>query len=94
MCERQERRSKEKNKTKSGYINSLPFQTQLCSCETRHKRHTVLFMSSRPWFLYLSYASNHMTSGWPTFNVKNTTGQLKAGCSKVMSGGHGKWAGG
>lgn len=61
-CQHQERRSKERNKTKSGYINSLPLQTQLCSCEPRHKRRIVLFMSSRPCFLHLSCASSHMIS--------------------------------
>lgn len=53
MCKHQERRGKERNKTKSVDINSLPVQTQLCSCGPHHKRRTVLFTSSRPWFFKL-----------------------------------------
>lgn len=99
----QERRSKGRHKTKAGYINSLPLQTQLCSCGPHHKRRTVLFMSSRPWFLFLSCASNHMTGAHSDarqtaevrmVDVKNTADRLQAGGCKVMSGGHGKWAGG
>lgn len=78
-CQHQERRSKRRHKTKGGCINSLPLQTQLCSCEPYYKRRTVLFMSSRPWFLCLSCASNHMTSTlWCKADSRGQTG----GCEK------------
>lgn len=71
-CQHQESRRKERNKTKSGYINSHSLQTQLCSCEPHHKKHAaVLFMSSRPRFVNLSCASNHMTSTHS--NARQTT---------------------